>query len=165
MNKTNPQPGPDPIGRRPREDETPIGQVRHSVVVRPLADRADYTATLRRRIEDLSEELSTLFRQYLELTKEELKRDLKELVEASAWAALSLTLIAGGGLALLAAAVLGLALVMPAWAASLLVGVVVISLGLVVGVVANHEAKDVDGLPDETARELKRTERALEAES
>lgn len=128
--------------------EPAASAIRGSAVSGPNgADETPYVARIKNRVEDLSEDVLTLTQQYLELARVELREELKELVEASAWTAASLGVLAAGALTLVAAAVLALALVIPAWASALVVGFSIIALGLAMGAVAKREAGDVDGKP------------------
>jgi putative superfamily III holin-X len=99
--------GPDVSARRPRAD-------------RPLAAL----------LSDLANETGTLVRQEIALFKAETSEKLGRLgVGAGAVAAGGLVAFSGW-LALIAAAILGLANVIAAWLAALIVGVVVIAIGL-----------------------------------
>jgi len=78
----------------------------------------------------LLEQLSTLFRQELHLATVQLSQSLVALLVGATSVAIGGALLFAGLLVLLFAAILGLAFVLPWWAAAVLVGVVVVLLGL-----------------------------------
>lgn len=77
----------------------------------------------------LLEQLSTLFRQELDLAMAELSRSLAVVLGDATFVAVGLALLFAGFLVLIFAAVLGLAFAMPAWLAAVLVGGVVLLIG------------------------------------
>ncbi|MDB6046483.1 MAG: phage holin family protein [Gammaproteobacteria bacterium] len=84
-----------------------------------LPDRPDTVVGLLRR---LTEDVSKLFRQEVALATAEITRSLTGVVRGAAWLAIAGALLFAGLLVLLAAAVLALALILPSWAAALIVG-------------------------------------------
>jgi Putative Actinobacterial Holin-X, holin superfamily III len=86
------------------------------------------TLALVRRLLD---ELSVLFRQEVRLAIAEVSSALGSLTIGATSIAAAAAMLFGGLLVLLAAAVLGLSLALPAWLAALLVGLVVIGAGIV----------------------------------
>jgi predicted phage tail protein len=103
------------------------------------------TKSIGELLNDLGRESSTLIRQEIQLAKTELT---EKAVAAGKGAAL---FIVAGVLAFfavqvfLAAAVLGLALVLPAWGAALVVGGVVLLLAAIVALVAGSSVKKAKG--------------------
>jgi uncharacterized membrane protein YqjE len=90
--------------------------------------RSQSVVTLLRR---LTHELSTLLRQEIRLATVEISGALKRAVAGALATASGGAVLFAGLLVLLAAAVLGLATVLPAWASALIVGVVVSVIGLI----------------------------------
>jgi uncharacterized membrane protein YqjE len=90
--------------------------------------RSQSVVTLLRR---LTHELSTLLRQEIRLATVEISGALKRAVAGTLATASGGAVLFAGLLVLLAAAVLGLATVLPAWASALIVGVVVSVIGLI----------------------------------
>jgi hypothetical protein len=86
-----------------------------------------------------SYDLKELARSEATLAKREVEDKLTQVKQDAAGLALGGAAIVGGSLVLLAAAVLALALIMPAWLAAMLVGVVVTGAG--VGLVLAAKAK------------------------
>lgn len=77
----------------------------------------------------LVDQVSTLFRQELSLAIAELSRSLTAVIVGITSVAIAGALLFAGLLVLLFAAVTGLALVLPAWLAAVIVGVVVVLIG------------------------------------
>jgi len=80
-----------------------------------------------------------LIHQEIELATRELSDKLDAVKLQAGTLSLGVAALAGGGLALIAAAVLALTLVLPAWAAALVVGIAVTVSGAVM--VASSKAK------------------------
>ena len=80
-------------------------------------------------VRHLLDQVSTLFRQELSLATAELSRSLSALIVGVTSVAIAGALLFAGLLVLLFAAVTGLALVLPAWLAAVIVGVVVVVIG------------------------------------
>jgi len=88
-------------------------------------------------VRHLLDQITTLFRQELSLAIAELSRSLSALIAGLTSVAIAGALLFAGLLVLLFAAVTGLALILPAWLAAVVVGVVVVLIGaslLAVGV-------------------------------
>ncbi|HYI61696.1 MAG TPA: phage holin family protein [Acidimicrobiales bacterium] len=104
---------------------------------------------------ELSQELSTLFRQEVDLAKEELKIEGRKAGRAGAafGAAAVVALLAGIGLVL----TLGFALdeVMPTWLAFLIVTAVLGAAAAVLAQRGRAEAKALDPAPEQTIQTLK----------
>jgi VIT1/CCC1 family predicted Fe2+/Mn2+ transporter len=118
------------------------------------AGRAD-DESLAQLLSDLTDDLTTLLRQELQLVRAEMR------VEAAKAARASLMLAAAAILALLAlflvawAASWGLAELMPAGLAFVVVGVLVGIVGAVLGVLGRNRIRAVDPVPRTTAQTLK----------
>jgi predicted phage tail protein len=80
-------------------------------------------------VRHLLDQVSTLFRQELSLATAELSRSLSALIAGTTSVAVAGALLFAGLLVLLSAAVIGLSLVLPAWLAAVVVGVVVVLIG------------------------------------
>jgi hypothetical protein len=78
---------------------------------------------------DLADQIGSLFRQELALLKAELLEKLGLIGQGVGAVAAGALIMFSGWLALLAAAVLGLAVVVAPWLAALIVGLVVLGLG------------------------------------
>jgi putative superfamily III holin-X len=80
-------------------------------------------------VRHLLDQVSTLFRQELSLAIAELSRSLTALIVGATSVAIAGALLFAGLLVLLFAAVTALALVLPAWLAAVIVGVIVLLIG------------------------------------
>lgn len=104
----------------------------------------------------LTDELSTLLRQELALATAEIARSLRLMLGAAASVAAGGAVLYAGLLAMLAAAILGLATVLQPWLASLVIGAAVAFIGLVL-VLAGVRSLDPSTLkPSRTAQSLRR---------
>lgn len=104
----------------------------------------------------LTDELSTLLRQELALASAEIARSLRLMLGGAASVAVGGAVLYAGLLAMLAAAILGLATVLPPWAATLVIGAAVAFIGLVL-VLAGVRSIDPSTLkPSRTAQSLRR---------
>ena len=112
---------------------------------------AQTVGTLLRR---LTHEVATLFRQELSLAAAELTQSLNRILTAAAGVAAGGAVVFAGLLVLLAAAVLGLSIILPAWLAALIVGGATVLIGLIVTVTAAHKLKPESLKPERTARSL-----------
>jgi Putative Actinobacterial Holin-X, holin superfamily III len=104
---------------------------------------------------ELSQEVSTLFRQEAQLAKVEMSQKASQ-------AGRSVGLVAAGGavayagfLALLAALILGLAQIMAGWLAALIVGLVVAGIGYAVVQKGLSELKNMNLAPEKTLKTLR----------
>lgn len=84
---------------------------------------------------ELVKESTALVRKEIELARAEIKEDLKREISTAKGLGVAGVCLLSGLSVLLVAAALGLATVMPAWAAALLVGGVVLAAGAVVGLI------------------------------
>ena len=103
-------------------DESGLGS-EHGAA-RPKSDRS-----MTGLLADLADQISSLFRQEVALLKAELAEKLGLIGQGVGAVAAGALIIFSGWLALLAAAVLGLAVVVAPWLAALIVGLVVLGLG------------------------------------
>lgn len=112
--------------------------------------------TIAQLVQDLSEQMSRLIR-------DEFKLAQVELTEKGKRAGMGAGLFGGAGLvalygvaALLAAIVIGLAEVMPAWAAALIVAVVLFAVAAVMAVSGKKQVKQATpAMPEETVQSVK----------
>lgn len=104
----------------------------------------------------LTDELATLLRQELALATAEVSRSMRLMLTGAAAIAAGGTVLFAGLLALLAAAVLGLATVLQPWLAALVIGAAVTIIGIVL-VLAGVRSMDPSALkPSRTAESLRR---------
>lgn len=104
----------------------------------------------------LTDELSTLLRQELALATAEISRSLRVMLGGAASVAMGGAVLYAGLLAMLAAAILGLATVLQPWLATLVIGAAVAIIGAVL-VLAGVRSLDPATLkPSRTAESLRR---------
>jgi uncharacterized membrane protein YqjE len=108
-------------------------------------------------VSELIQEVRTLFRQELELFTVEMKEKMAIIARDAATIGLGGIVIYYGILVLLAALVLGLATVMPAWGAALLTATVLIMVGFAMVQRGRKELMQVEMKPVETTQTLKET--------
>lgn len=110
---------------------------------------------------DLFRDGSDLIRQEVELAKAEMRENVSRMVRDSIGIAVGAVLALIGLMALTAAAILALALVMPAWAAALIIGGALALIGLML-VMANVRAMRDTGLaPSQTMETLREDARMV----
>jgi hypothetical protein len=104
----------------------------------------------------LTDELSTLLRQELALATAEIARSLRLMLGSAASIAMGGAVLYAGLLAMLAAAILGLATVLEPWLATLVIGGALVLIGLIM-VLAGVRTLDPSTLkPSRTAESLRR---------
>jgi len=104
----------------------------------------------------LTDELTTLLRQELALATAEVSRSMRVMLTGAASLAVGGAVLFTGLLAMLAAAVLGLATVLQPWLAALVIGAAVAIIGVVL-VLAGMRSIDPSTLkPSRTAESLRR---------
>jgi hypothetical protein len=104
----------------------------------------------------LTEELSTLLRQELALATAEISRSMRLMLGGAASLAVGGAVLYAGLLAMLAAAILGLATVLQPWLATLVIGAAVAIIGVVL-VLAGVRSLDPSTLkPSRTAQSLRK---------
>ena len=106
---------------------------------------------------ELTSELRTLFRQELELFTTEMKEKSKVLAKDAAAIGVGAFVVYCGVLVLLAAMVLGLATVMPAWGAALVVAAVFLVAGFVLIQYGRKDLSHMEMKPEQTADTVKET--------
>lgn len=106
----------------------------------------------------LAEETGVLIRQELTLLRAELNEKLGRLGAGGAALALGGVLALSGWLALLAAAILGLATVFPPWVAALVVGAVLVLIGAAVLFFAKSRLSAAALMPRRSLRSLGKDE-------
>jgi hypothetical protein len=104
---------------------------------------------------DLARESTRLLRQEIALAKSETTAKLAQLGIGAGELVAGALILHAGFLVLLAAAVLGLSLVVPPWAAALIVGGVVLLVGLGVALKGRHDMKTETLMPGRTLRTLR----------
>jgi hypothetical protein len=103
-------------------DESGLGSDRGAT--RPRTDRS-----MAGLLADLVDQISSLFRQEVALLKAELLEKVGLIGQGVGAVAAGALILFSGWLALLAAAVLGLAVIVPPWLAALIVGLLMLGLG------------------------------------
>ena len=106
---------------------------------------------------ELTQELRTLFRQELELFTAEMKEKMTTVVKDAVGIGIGGFLIYAGSLVLVAAMVLGLATVMPAWGAALVVAALFFAGGFGLVLKGTKDLKQMDKKPEQTTEALKET--------
>jgi len=104
----------------------------------------------------LTDELSTLLRQELALAAAEISRSMRVLLSGAASVAAGGAVLFTGFLAMLAAAVLGLATVLQPWLAALLIGAAVAIIGIILVVMGVRSLDPSTLKPSRTAESLRR---------
>ncbi len=107
---------------------------------------------------DLSDKTTLLIRQEINLAKEEVKEKVKRAALDVVSFLIGAFVAYIGLLALIAAAALALALVLPDWVATLIVGLVVIAVGGILVWVGINSLKDINLKPERTIETLKNTQ-------
>jgi hypothetical protein len=127
--------GPEVIGPRPKAERS-IGSL----------------------LSDLASETVLLFRQELALLKAELHEMFGQIGQGAAALGAGALIAFSGWLVLLAAAVLGLATVLPAWAAALIVAVVTLGISGILLVIGKKRLDARKLMPTRTLRSLREDE-------
>jgi hypothetical protein len=110
---------------------------------------------------DLFRDGSDLIRQEIELAKTEMRENVSRLTRDSIGIAVGGGLAFVGLLALVAAAILGLAEVMPAWAAALIVGGALALIGLILLMANVRAIRDASLTPRKTIETLREDARMV----
>lgn len=104
----------------------------------------------------LTDELSTLLRQELALATTEISRSMRVMLAGTASVAVGGAVLFTGLLAMLAAAVLGLATVLHPWLAALVIGAAVALIGIVLVLLGIRSLNPTTLKPARTAESLRR---------
>ena len=104
---------------------------------------------------DLSDKTTLLIRQEIDLAKQEMTEKVKRAAMDVVSFLIGAFIAYIGLLALIAAAALALALVLPDWVATLIVGVLVIAIGGIMVLVGVNSLKDLNLKPERTINTLK----------
>lgn len=131
---------------------TPYGST--AATASPNGDRESQSAfALLRRLVD---ELTTLIRQELSLATAEISRSMRVMLTGAASVAVGGAVLFTGCLAMLAAAVLGLATVLAPWLAALVIGAAVAIIGVVLVMLGIRSLDPSTLKPSRTAESLRR---------
>ena len=106
---------------------------------------------------DLSRETRTLLRQEMELAKTEISRKASQAGKATASLAIGGFIAYAGFLAIVAAIIIGLAALIPAWLSALIVGLVVVGIGYFFIQKGLNDLKPQELVPKQTIESLKET--------
>jgi len=112
-------------------------------------------ASLGELFSELSQEASTLIRQEVQLAKAEVTRKASQAGREVAFVAAGGFVAYGGFLALIAAAILGVAEFLPLWLAALLIGVIVAGAGYLILQKGLNGLKEINPAPRRTIESLK----------
>jgi predicted phage tail protein len=104
----------------------------------------------------LTDELTTLLRQELALATAEVSRSMRVMLTGAAATAVGGAVLFAGLLAVLAAAVLGLATVLRPWLAALVIGAAVAAIGIVLVLAGIRSLNPSTLKPSRTAESLRR---------
>ena len=104
---------------------------------------------------ELSQGMSKMFRQEVELAKTELKSKAKMGARAGIYMVAAAVFFFGSFLVLLAAAVAALAIVLPVWAAALIIGALALGIGFTAVTLGISELKKGNLKPEHTMESLK----------
>jgi hypothetical protein len=133
-----------PLGRAPASG---VAKVDAGGRERPIGDL----------LGDLASQVSTLFRQEIELARTEIASNVKQVGRGAGLTGLGGTLIHAGFLAMLAAGVLGLIQAgMDPWLAAFIVGLLVIGIGFVLASIGLKEVQTADMAPRQTVASIRR---------
>ncbi|GAW65676.1 membrane protein [Geoanaerobacter pelophilus] len=113
--------------------------------------------TIGELISELTQEVRMLFRQEMELFTVEMKGKAIHVAKDAVAMGVGGVLLYSGLLVLLAAVVLGLATVMPAWGAALLVAVACIAAGIALVLKGQKDLVHLKFTPEQTAESVKET--------
>lgn len=108
-------------------------------------------------VTELTHELRALFRQEMDLFTVEMKEKTTKAVKDAAAIGVGGVLLYTGFLVLVAAVVLGLAEVMPAWGAALVVAGVFLAVGVALVLMGGKDLKQMEVKPEQTTESLKET--------
>ncbi|MFN7150032.1 MAG: phage holin family protein [Microthrixaceae bacterium] len=111
---------------------------------------------------DLTDHTIELFRQELRLARAELNEKLDQAKRGVGSIVSGSMVLAGGLLALLAAAVLGIGLYIPYWASALIVGGVVAVIGGIMLAAGRHELEAEQLAPKRTLEEIQRDKQLIQ---
>jgi hypothetical protein len=104
---------------------------------------------------ELSQEASTLIRQEVQLAKAEVTRKASQAGREAAFVAAGGFIAYAGFLALIAAAILGVAEFLPLWLSALLIGVIVAGAGYLILQKGLNGLKEINPAPRRTIESLK----------
>jgi ABC-type multidrug transport system fused ATPase/permease subunit len=106
---------------------------------------------------DLSRETQILLRQEMELAKTEISRKASQAGKATASLAIGGFIAYAGFLAIVAAIIIGLAALIPAWLSALIVGLVVVGIGYFFIQKGLNDLKPQELIPKQTIESFKET--------
>ena len=112
--------------------------------------------SIRQLFTELTQETSQLVRQEIQLAKTETSEKVSQAGSAVGYIAAGGLVAYAGFLALVAAAIVALAYVMPLWLSALLVGIAVAVLGFIFVQKGRHDLRAQNLVPHRTAESLRR---------
>ena len=129
-----------------------------------MSARAPEEPSLRDLFGDLAKQTGKLVGQEIRLAKTEIRASAKDAVKDTAWTAAGVAAAVVGSIFLLVTVVLLLAEVMPAWAATLIVGGVMFFAGVGAVIKGVTALRKVDPMPRATIQTLKEDSQWVRAE-
>ena len=114
---------------------------------------------------DLSDKTTSLIRQEITLAKQEVTEKLKRALKDVVFFAIGAFIAYIGLLALIAAAALGLSLILPAWVATLIVAVVVLLVGGLLVLAGVNSLRNINLKPERTIETLRDDAKAAKERS
>lgn len=127
----------------------------------PVVPRSSEPPPLTELIERLVEDLKSLTRHEVQLAKHEIGERLSHVQQYAVALGIGVAALAAGLLVLLAAGVLALALVMPAWAAALLVGGVMSAVGVALCLSSKAKLSQLSIKPEHTLESVQKDVAAI----
>ena len=104
---------------------------------------------------ELSQEALTLIHQEIQLAKAEISQKMSQAGRDITFLAIGGFVTYAGFLALIAAAILGLSVLMPGWLAALIIGLIIASIGYVLVQKGLNNLREIDAKPAQTIQTLK----------
>lgn len=108
-------------------------------------------------VSKLTQQVKTLFRQEMDLFAAEMKEKVKQVAKDAIALTVGGAMLYFGFLVLLAAMVLGLATVMPAWGAALIIAALFLLVGFALVQKGRKDLKQMEMKPEQTTESIKET--------
>jgi len=102
----------------------------------------------------LTNDLSTLFRQEIQLARAETMEKVSQMTQSVVWMAAGGLVAYAGFIGVLMAVIVGLAAFIPLWLSALIVGVVVLGVGLILIQSGRSQLKQLSVVPERTIESI-----------
>lgn len=102
----------------------------------------------------LTNDLSTLFRQEIQLARAETTEKLSQMTQSVVWIAAGGLMAYAGFIGVLIAVIVGLAAFIPLWLSALIVGVIVIGVGAILIQSGRSQLKQLSVVPEKTIESI-----------